>query len=291
MNGIGFVKGMLVTLRHFVNTYVDDLRYGFRKYSPDVDNFETRQGTKAEGAFTVQYPEEKLAMPERFRFVPFLVVNDYDHPEAPGKDWCTSCGICAKVCPPQCIWIVRSNDPVTGRPVPEPEAFFIDIDICMNCGFCAEFCPFDAIKMDHDYELSSYDRTTNHVFDKQKLSKEFKYWKTIAPTRAVEEMQARGGWEHKDAQKAARRGGADAGKDAKREEVRARKAEAAAPTAAPAAEAVAEAPKPAAEVKAEPAAAPAAEGARPWEESHDQREARKQAALARKAARAAKKDG
>jgi NADH-quinone oxidoreductase subunit I len=85
--------------------------------------------------------------------------------------------------------------------VPEPEAFFIDIDICMNCGYCAEFCPFDAIKMDHDYELASYDRTTHHIYDKQKLSKELRYWKAIAPTRAVEEMEARGGWDHKDVQK------------------------------------------------------------------------------------------
>ncbi len=41
------------------------------------------------------------------------------------------------------FWIVRGNDPNTGRPVPDPEAFFIDIDICMNCGYCAEYCPFD----------------------------------------------------------------------------------------------------------------------------------------------------
>lgn len=285
MNGIGFAKGMWVTLRHFIATYADDLRYGFRKYSHSVDNFEVRQGTKAKGAFTVQYPEEKLAMPERFRFVPFLVVEDYDHPDRPGKDWCTSCGICAKVCPPQCIWIVRSNDPTTGKPVPEPEAFFIDIDICMNCGFCAEYCPFDAIKMDHDYELASYDRTTNHVFDKQKLSKELSYWKTIAPTRALEEMQARGGWDHKDAQKEARRGpkkeaaGADDAA-AKRETVMARKAEA---EAAPAA---AQAP---AETKAAAPAAAAAEGAKPWSDSEEEREQRKQAALARKAARAAKR--
>ena len=34
-------------------------------------------------------------------------------------------------------------------------------------------------------------------YDKQRLSKEFRYWQ-IAPTRADEEMQARGGWEHKD---------------------------------------------------------------------------------------------
>lgn len=290
MNGIGFIKGMMVTMRHFVGTYLDDLRYGFRKYSPDVDNFAERQGTRGTGALTVQYPEEKVAMPERFRFVPFLVVEDYDHPERPGKDWCTSCGICSKVCPPQCIWIVRSNDPVTGRPVPEPEAFFIDIDICMNCGFCAEFCPFDAIKMDHDYELASYDRTTNHIFDKDKLSKEFKYWKAIAPTRAYEEMLARGGWEHKDAQKAARRGGA-ANTDEKREEVRARKAEAAA--AAPAASAAAAAPTASAAAAAPvaAAAAPAAsDGPKPWTESHEAMEARKAAALARKAARAAKKD-
>jgi NADH-quinone oxidoreductase subunit I len=197
MYGRGVLKGLGVTLKHFVNSYVDDLRYGMGKYYKQ-ENFETRQGTRAAGAYTVQYPEEKLAAPERFRFIPFLVVEDYDHPERPGKDWCTSCGICAKVCPPQCIWIVRGTDAATGRPKPEPEQFYIDIDICMNCGYCAEFCPFDAIKMDHDYELASYDRTSTHIYDKKKLSKEFRYWRSIAPTTAHEEMEARGGWEHSD---------------------------------------------------------------------------------------------
>jgi formate hydrogenlyase subunit 6/NADH:ubiquinone oxidoreductase subunit I len=142
--------------------------------------------------------------------VPFLVVNEPDHPEAPGKDWCTSCGICAKVCPPQCIWIVRSEDPVTNRPVPEPEAFFIDTDICMNCGYCAEFCPFDAIKMDHDYELADYDRTGvgAHIHDKARLSKPYSYWYSIAPTTAVEEAQDRGGWEHTDVIKEKKKSGA-----------------------------------------------------------------------------------
>ena len=131
-----------------------------------------------------------------------LVVNDDDHPEAPGHDWCTSCGICAKVCPPQCIWIVRGSDPETGRPVPEPKEFYIDIDICMNCGYCAEFCPFDAIKMDHDYEIASYDRTTHHVHDKARLSRPLSYWQTIAPTRAEQERLAR---EAKEAAKAVRK--------------------------------------------------------------------------------------
>jgi NADH-quinone oxidoreductase subunit I len=280
MAGQGFIKGMMLTLRHFLKSYAEDFRYGLRRYSHDVDNFETRQGTDAEGVFTVQYPDEKVAAPERFRFVPFLIVQDWDDELNPGKDWCTSCGICAKVCPPQCIWIVRTEDPVTGRPIPEPEAFFIDIDICMNCGFCAEFCPFDAIKMDHDYELASYDRTSNHIFDKQKLSKEMRYWKQIAPTRAEEEMKIRGSWDHKNFAKswnttkpgaATEEAPAD-DKEAKREEVRSRKAAA---TEAPQAS----------------TAAPASDGTTPWNESADEKEKRKQAALARKAARASKKDG
>ncbi len=200
MYGQGIAKGLAITFRHFINTYVNDIRYASRQFV-GKDTFSIRQGLKTEGMFTVEYPDEKIAVPERFRFVPFLVVQDHDDPENPGMDWCTSCGICAKVCPPQCIWIVRGQDPVTGRPVPQPEAFFIDIDICMNCGYCAEFCPFDAIKMDHNYEMASYDRTTEHIHDKDKLSKEFSYWKKIAPTTAFEEMEARGGWEHKDIQK------------------------------------------------------------------------------------------
>ncbi|MDL1902483.1 4Fe-4S dicluster domain-containing protein [Anaerolineae bacterium CFX9] len=197
MYGLGILKGLGVTIRHFIDTYVDEVKYAGRKYLRQ-ENFAERQGLRGMGAFTVQYPEEKLAVPERFRFVPFLVVEDPDHPERPGHDWCTSCGICAKVCPPQCIWIVRSEDPVTKRPVPEPQAFFIDIDICMNCGFCAEFCPFDAIKMDHDYELASYDRTGHHIHDKERLSKPFSYWLSIAPTTAWEEAEERGGWQHTD---------------------------------------------------------------------------------------------
>lgn len=201
MYGTGIWRGMWITLRHFVNTYVDDVKWGFQRHVPP-EAFPVRQGTGQRGVFTVEYPDEKIAVPERFRFIPFLVVENYDHPDRPGHDWCTSCGICAKVCPPQCIWIVRGTDPETGRPRPEPEAFYIDIDICMNCGLCAEFCPFDAIKMDHDYELASYDRTGAHIFDKAHLSKEFRYWQSIAPTVAAQEAEARGGWEHKDVLKA-----------------------------------------------------------------------------------------
>ena len=278
MYGTGLAKGLMLTLRHFFESYVDDLRYGLRKYHHSTDNFGVRQGTRAKGVITVQYPDEKIAVPERFRFVPFLIVEDDDHPTRGGKDWCTSCGICAKVCPPQCIWIVRGNDPNTGRPVPDPEAFFIDIDICMNCGYCAEYCPFDAIKMDHDYELASYDRTSHHIHDKDRLSKPASYWESIAPTRAYEEMLVRGTWEHKDVAKEARRGASGA------------RSTAATPVAQPATvPSTGEAPAQVEAASPQPAAASAAEGTTPWSEDEAKREERRRKALERKAKRAAKR--
>jgi NADH-quinone oxidoreductase subunit I len=58
----------------------------------------------------------------------------------------------------------------------------------MNCGLCAEFCPFDAIKMDHDYELASFGR---HIYNKARLSKPSKYYEGIRPANAARENAAR----------------------------------------------------------------------------------------------------
>ena len=161
MYGWGIVKGLGVTLKRFIDTYLDDIRYGRRRYYTDA-GIEHRSSVNTSGIFTIQYPEEKLHIPEEFRFIPFLLYEEKE--DGTQEDRCTSCGICAKVCPPQCIWIVRTNDPETGRPIPAPKEFYIDVDICMNCGLCAEFCPFDAIKMDHDFEVSYYAsiRPTNY---------------------------------------------------------------------------------------------------------------------------------
>jgi len=145
-----------------------------------------RSSKDARGIFTVQYPEEKLPVPEEFRFIPFLVYDVGENGEQTLR--CTSCGICSKVCPPQCIWITRTTNPATGRPIPDPAEFYIDSDICMNCGLCAEYCPFDAIKMDHDYELASYGR---NILNKQKLAKSASYYESIRPFNSAKENQAR----------------------------------------------------------------------------------------------------
>lgn len=187
MNGLWILRGLGVTLKHFIETYIEDFRQGKKRYFT-AQGIEQRRSSKTRGIFTVQYPEEKLPVPEEFRYLPFLI---YEEVNGQRKLRCTACGICAKVCPPQCIWIVRSTDPETGRPVPAPSEYYIDVDVCMNCGFCAEYCPFDAIKMDHDYEIASFDRQREHVFDLQKLSKPVTYYAKIRPTNYAEEQRSR----------------------------------------------------------------------------------------------------
>jgi NADH-quinone oxidoreductase subunit I len=215
MYGKGILKGIGVTLKHFVNTFVVDIKFPGKRYGTE-EGIAHRMSKDAEGIFTIQYPEEKVPVPEEFRFIPFLIYEEDEEGNITHR--CTSCGICAKVCPPQCIWIERTTDPDTGRPVPEPAEFYIDIDVCMNCGMCAEFCPFDAIKMDHDYELAVYDRHSNNIYDKEKLSRPLSYYASIRPTNNMEEVQAKEEAEKKKLEMQARKAAMAAEAAAKKEE-------------------------------------------------------------------------
>ena len=89
-----------------------------------------------------------------------------------GNVRCTSCNICAKVCPPQCIWMTQAKGP-KGNVMPLPEDFYIDMDVCMNCGLCSEYCPFDAIKMDQNFELSNYERHQTHIYSLRGIADDF----------------------------------------------------------------------------------------------------------------------
>jgi NADH-quinone oxidoreductase subunit I len=176
-SGYGIIKGHVVTLRRFLLTFWRDIRTGkglhrrggghqpldfwfgskARGAQPTV-----LQDSKTKGLFTVEYPDERLPVYERFRVLPVLIYDTED-----GNVRCTSCNICAKVCPPQCIWMTQAKGPK--GVVPLPEDFFIDMDVCMNCGLCSEYCPFDAIKMDQNFELSNYERHQTHIYCLQDL--------------------------------------------------------------------------------------------------------------------------
>ena len=86
--GTGILKGLGVTLKHFINTYATDLKYSMNKsgLAPQARPLR-RQSPKNHGIVTVQYPDERLDLPENFRYIPFLV-QDTTLDEIK----CTSCG-------------------------------------------------------------------------------------------------------------------------------------------------------------------------------------------------------
>jgi NADH-quinone oxidoreductase subunit I len=197
MYGIGVLKGLGVTLKEFIGTYLDDIQKIPSRYAGGRKELDKPIASEQRGLFTIQYPEERRKLPERFRYIPMLV---YD--EKTGEDRCTACGICAKVCPPQCIWIVRAKDE-SGKPVTRPAEFQIDTTICMNCGLCAEFCPFDAIKMNHDFEIAEYQRMPQLMYDLAKLRVPDTYYARIRPTDWAAEEAAKAAKEAEKAAKAA----------------------------------------------------------------------------------------
>jgi NADH-quinone oxidoreductase subunit I len=134
----------------------------------------------------VQYPEERSPLPENYRNFPFLIY-DTDDPEAGLR--CVACKICEKECPPQCIYIVKSEDKkpdYVGKPQFYAKVFDIDISVCMSCQICVEVCPFEAIKMDKVFELSRRERFDALLLRKSDLAKSNAYYHSICPTDARE---------------------------------------------------------------------------------------------------------
>src|SRR4051812_39066158 len=162
MIGTGILKGMAVTARNFVGSYFEKDRL-----------------------ITVQYPEERSPLPENYRNFPFLV---FDGDQAEAGLRCVACKICEKEGPPQCIYIVKSEDKkpdYLGKPQFYPAAFDIDISVCMSCQICVEVCPFEAIKMDKVFELSRRERFDALLLRKGELAKSNTYYHEIHPVEAA----------------------------------------------------------------------------------------------------------
>jgi NADH-quinone oxidoreductase chain I len=92
---------------------------------------------------TLQFPDERQVMPERFRG---FVHNDTKK--------CDACNICAKLCPVDCIYIEtegKGKDRYMTR-------YAIDYNKCIWCSLCTENCHTGSITMSHDYDHSVYFR-------------------------------------------------------------------------------------------------------------------------------------
>jgi len=162
MLGEQIIKGMAVTAKNFFGSYVSEERLP-----------------------TIQYPEERQALPEATRQFPFLVFDGGD----PMKGLrCVACQICEKECPPKCIYIIKSKDKrvdYKGQMQLYPATFDIDLSVCMSCQICVEVCPFEAIKMDTDFELSNSDRFGGLLVNKNQLAKSNEHYRKIHPTDAA----------------------------------------------------------------------------------------------------------
>ena len=106
---------------------------------------------------TVQYPEEKIPMTERYRGMVKAT------PET-----CISCLYCVNICPVSCIELEGVKLEVPGKVttkegkemkrIKDVTLFDVNIAKCIQCGFCAEGCPTEAIYLSKDYEISKRSR-------------------------------------------------------------------------------------------------------------------------------------
>jgi NADH-quinone oxidoreductase subunit I len=100
------------------------------------------------GTITVQYPKQKIVLPERARWAVEI------KPDEDGNHKCTGCRACEKACPDYVIRLDITTNEDRSKVI---DLWHYELGACMMCGLCVEACPFDAIRMGHDYELAVVD--------------------------------------------------------------------------------------------------------------------------------------
>ena len=125
------IKGLVLTLKRFLNPKT---------------------------CVTIQYPDERPKLSTRFGGLPELQIGK------DGREKCVACGLCAKVCPSNCIYVEGAEDETHRR---YPKIYELDAFRCIYCGFCEEACPVRAIILRDTFELATYQN--KDIFDKEKL--------------------------------------------------------------------------------------------------------------------------
>ncbi len=141
------VKGMSLTIKHLFAARTSRRALDIR----DENYFDQQQGVT-----TVQYPKEKMPIPEVARYQLEVEIDD-----------CIVCDLCAKACPVDCIDIQSIKSPEAIGKTSDgsvkrlyPAKFDIDMAKCMYCGLCTVVCPTECITM-----TNQYDRSTQKLTD------------------------------------------------------------------------------------------------------------------------------
>ncbi len=136
--------GLQLTIDHILkawkrrnNSYVDQKDY----FTQDT------------GRVTLNYPDEKLEVPEIGRYKLHNEIDD-----------CIVCDKCAKICPVDCIDIEAIKSPEvfgkTSDNTPKrlyAAKFDIDMAKCCFCGLCTTVCPTECLTMTNDYDFTEFD--------------------------------------------------------------------------------------------------------------------------------------
>lgn len=177
--------GLKVTAKH-----MKDARTQRTAIVPEADNYFEKQNA----IFTVQYPKEKLPVPDHGRYKLHNEIDD-----------CIVCDKCAKVCPVDCIDIIplRAVEEIgkTSDGTPRriyAEKFNIDMAKCCFCGLCTTVCPTECLTMTDEYDFSAYDfeehnvpfanMTPLEILQKKKELEEFNKQKEAAKALKREEV-------------------------------------------------------------------------------------------------------
>lgn len=127
--------------------------------------------------FTVQYPEEKTPMSNRFRGLHAL--RRY----ANGEERCIACKLCEAVCPALAITIESEENPDGTR---RTTRYDIDLFKCIFCGFCEEACPVDSIVETRIFEYHFEKRGEQIMTKDMLLAIGDKYEAQLAADRALD---------------------------------------------------------------------------------------------------------
>lgn len=99
-------------------------------------------------AVTLQYPDQKQPMTERFRGLVDL-----------RPDKCIVCLQCVRICPTACLSLTHKE--IDKKKT--IETFKYNMELCCFCGLCRQVCPTSAVYMNKLYEIAVYDRNKLHI--------------------------------------------------------------------------------------------------------------------------------
>jgi len=100
---------------------------------------------------TVAFPHEAIPIPEGYRGE-----HTYD------VDRCTSCTLCARICPNRAIEMIEAP---AERQETYPKTYpQIDLGKCCFCGLCQDICSSGALSLTKGFFLSTTDRLASVRF-------------------------------------------------------------------------------------------------------------------------------